>query len=1142
MFHNKKSRLYNSTLAVIKSMSSAVDEGRNEGESRRPPKGKRTVVTKYARHACAQCKKAKAKCEGGKPVCERCQKMGHDCIWTQEDARRPLTRAHEQALKHQNALLRTEVERLTREVSVLRLRITSSTSLARAGSTSSPGLEHIATISDDHVGDMRLAVSSSSLNPPDLVTSSVHDGTHTHDLPSVSNYGTGLRGLLQPDYVSGGIGEDTHSTFMDIVNEDDGDGDGEEEDHDCDVESAFDSDGDSNGSDDDLDDTLDAPTKTLFSEQEDLHMYGLTSVFRLRRRTSQRALPVRSQHFVDSGGSGYDSFSSQDLSSSRNRRKAHQFSRASSQNGLTSAQMQVHKDALRTMPGSKKDRRGKKKTRYSAARSLSPERTQRHVLLTGEVVEDTWKGCECQSDCWNRWLPKGIPLSRREHDVLLDRLFFFLTSWCMRIIPEYFLRDMHTFLHFSLSTSLTHSSSASLRKLAHYSPFLHNSLLALATAFSTDAEVRKLETRMRFAEEAKTYIEDECSWPNISTVQALGILASYYSGQGHQTLGFMYFGMSVRIAQALGLSADCTPLLRAGRLRPQQVFDRAWAFHMSCAQDACWSLYVGRECGISLPSISKRDRNQKDSSTEDNNAFSPKPRDVMAMGDPFCLSTISEGKIGERLDLMSWRGNRGAEDATLVRESKTFTIFLWGCQLMKISRRIIDLMNLLTVSDSGTEIKLAVTEIDIQLNAWRQDLPSDLKLSSNESNSLPSKLMMHAAFWWQLILLHRPFYQRHRAKLVGSSFSVARCNMAAREIICIARLWRKNYGTVRFAPITLIQTIFASGTIYILQATQATMGRRPAVQAQISALDSVEELIGFARECSESWECGTRIADIFDKLLKEQRSAKEGQHGALTKKLKMRRKTSTAKERMVSSAVAAALPPSELLPSTHKISDSGSAETASGIPLPYNANVNQHLIYNSSPSLPYSLTRDQTQSITTETLNPSVINNDPLYSQPSNFSHGEPHYRGMDNAAYRSDCFSDDSYASDSQYTLSADDRDHRMSNSDDLLVGGSSFDFSFLFNAQSTQSSMDAVMLGMGMFDPLGLSGMGLAIDSTATNGSTFDTQALGLHSFGTIGMSDGNTTGLGHGPSNPFPDLDFTSDADRAFYDTFSSLSSSR
>ena len=150
--------------------------------------------------------------------------------------------------------------------------------------------------------------------------------------------------------------------------------------------------------------------------------------------------------------------------------------------------------------------------------------------------------------------------------------------------------------------------------------------------------------------------------------------------------------MSVRIAQALGLGADCTPLLRTGRLQAAQVFDRAWAFHAGCAQDACWSLYVGRECGIALPPAPST-THQEDKLP----VLHPKPDRIVGIGkapvavrmdDPFCLAAIAaRDGIAERLDKQSWRSPGRAPV-----QCGTFTAFLWSCQLMNISRRIMELM------------------------------------------------------------------------------------------------------------------------------------------------------------------------------------------------------------------------------------------------------------------------------------------------------------------------------------------------------------------------------------------------------------------------------------------------------------------
>lgn len=108
-------------------------------------------------------------------------------------------------------------------------------------------------------------------------------------------------------------------------------------------------------------------------------------------------------------------------------------------------------------------------------------------------------------------------------------------------MPSLFLRDMHHALS---------AGSQPSAKTPHYSPMLHNALLALATAFSDDARLRSVRTRAWFAERAKSYVEHECARPNVSVVHALGLIASFHSGQGDQTLGYLYFGMASRMAQA----------------------------------------------------------------------------------------------------------------------------------------------------------------------------------------------------------------------------------------------------------------------------------------------------------------------------------------------------------------------------------------------------------------------------------------------------------------------------------------------------------------------------------------------------------------------------------------------------------------
>jgi len=203
-----------------------------------------------------------------------------------------------------------------------------------------------------------------------------------------------------------------------------------------------------------------------------------------------------------------------------------------------------------------------------------PSLTQRNPVLDSELD-------------WARHLPQGVPLTREEHDRLLFLLFRFFTSWGLRIIPKQFQRDMHR--------CLTMPSSSPPLKTAHYSPMLHNALLAVATAFSDNPAIKDPATRRLYADKARSCLESECELPKLSAMTALSILANYHSSTNHPTLGYIYFGISARMSQALGLGIDCSPWVEARLITEAGMLDRNWALWATFCQDTTWSLYVGRE-------------------------------------------------------------------------------------------------------------------------------------------------------------------------------------------------------------------------------------------------------------------------------------------------------------------------------------------------------------------------------------------------------------------------------------------------------------------------------------------------------------------------------------------------------------------
>jgi hypothetical protein len=84
----------------------------------------------------------------------------------------------------------------------------------------------------------------------------------------------------------------------------------------------------------------------------------------------------------------------------------------------------------------------------------------------------------------------------------------------------------------------------------HYSPMLHNAILAIALGFSDDSYLRQSSTRAIFGMQAKSFIDEEGMTPSVATVQAFAHIASYHSLNAEHNLGWLYIGMAMRCAIA----------------------------------------------------------------------------------------------------------------------------------------------------------------------------------------------------------------------------------------------------------------------------------------------------------------------------------------------------------------------------------------------------------------------------------------------------------------------------------------------------------------------------------------------------------------------------------------------------------------
>jgi hypothetical protein len=159
---------------------------------------------------------------------------------------------------------------------------------------------------------------------------------------------------------------------------------------------------------------------------------------------------------------------------------------------------------------------------------------------TSIPVSDQPKDIHLSLVCqWNRHLPQIPYFTRLEHDTILSRCFKYGVAWLHCMLADTFLCDM--------LYALTSDSSSSMiddrLRLQHYTPMLHCALIAYASAFSDDPEIRSPFFRGRFAQHAKQWLDYEFERPAAALVRALALLSEYHCGIGEQSAGFMYMGL-----------------------------------------------------------------------------------------------------------------------------------------------------------------------------------------------------------------------------------------------------------------------------------------------------------------------------------------------------------------------------------------------------------------------------------------------------------------------------------------------------------------------------------------------------------------------------------------------------------------------
>ncbi|KAF7360522.1 Zn(2)-C6 fungal-type domain-containing protein [Mycena venus] len=395
--------------------------------------------------------------------------------------------------------------------------------------------------------------------------------------------------------------------------------------------------------------------------------------------------------------------------------------------------------------------------------------------------------------------------------------------WTFRVVPSLFLRDMYRAL------SIPHSEVPP--RTPHYSPMLHNAILSVSLAFSDEPYLRDPKTRLCFATAAKSLHELHAyTKADLSTVQAMGFLSSFYSDFGERIPAELYVGMSSRLGMILGLGLDATPWAAAGLIETDEIRWRNWTHWTLFCLDATWALYLGWDLG------------------------GPSRRSIQM---PF---------VDSDMDQNPWY----YAPANIPPQPNYLTlVFFETSVLFVIARQISELVHN-SVRRNATQVEKQIAKIDLELNNWKRQLPPQLDITlENRASSTPQRLMLHLTYWWCSLALHRPFfdYPVQRIRHSDSEVNHAKlCIHAAENILELVETWSSLY-TLRLAVLTMQGIIFSAGTVFLLCALQATAGPRIDCDKLQAILAQVQTCTRYLHEMGGTWPSAARTGNMLQAIL-----------------------------------------------------------------------------------------------------------------------------------------------------------------------------------------------------------------------------------------------------------------------------------
>jgi hypothetical protein len=254
------------------------------------------------------------------------------------------------------------------------------------------------------------------------------------------------------------------------------------------------------------------------------------------------------------------------------------------------------------------------------------------------------------------------------------------------------------------------------KRTMYCSSLLVNAMLALGCHFTNSpagcADPNDPTTKgdAFFAEAKRLIIEnDEYEKPKLTTIQALCLMSVREAGCGREAKGWVYSGMSFRMAQDMGLNLDSGGMTNSKETLDEQEIDARRVTFWGCFLfDKCWSNYLGR-----LPQL------------QVSNITVPK-YDVFPDEDADIWSQYTDNGIEQLHSQPSRTRTVSLQISSLCEISSDLLIYFYHPQHLERS--------------TGRSLELKkLSDLQTRLEAWRRDLPKELEAKEGQ---LPNVLLM----------------------------------------------------------------------------------------------------------------------------------------------------------------------------------------------------------------------------------------------------------------------------------------------------------------------------------------------------------------------------------------------------------------